>query len=97
MAIAAGRAHTCALRADGTVGCWGDNIEGQLGDGTTTNRSTPVTVSGLANVVAVAAGNHHTCALRADGTVRCWGSNSAGELGDGYQNQALDACPRRAG
>src|SRR5216684_121029 len=73
--IAAGFDYTCGVNADGTVRCWGLNQFGQLGDGTTTTRLTPVQVSGLTNVLSVAAGNLHTCALLADGTVRCWGDN----------------------
>jgi alpha-tubulin suppressor-like RCC1 family protein len=76
MAIAAGRsyAHTCALLSDGTARCWGYNFDGQLGDGTNTSSSTPVTVSGLTNAIAVLPGWEHTCALLSDGTVECWGS-----------------------
>ena len=75
--------HTCAVKEDGTVRCWGFNSAGQLGDGTTTNRSSPVPVAGLTSAVSVAAGDFHTCALLSNGTVHCWGSNSAGQLGDG--------------
>jgi hypothetical protein len=70
-----------ALKTDGTVWAWGANWVGQLGDGTTTQRLTPVQV--LSGVAAVAAGQDHSLALMADGTVRAWGSSSAGELGDG--------------
>ena len=81
--IFAGFAHMCALLADGSVSCWGDNTFGQLGDGSSTGRSTPVAVSGLAGRVAtVAPGRDHTCALGTDGGVRCWGKNTEGQLGD---------------
>ena len=82
ISVGADGLYTCALR-DGGVWCWGDNEFGQLGDGTTTNRSVPVAVSGLGSgVAAISAGVDHTCALK-DGGVWCWGENDVGELGDG--------------
>ena len=81
--LAAGSVHGLAVAADGTVWAWGHNFDGQLGDGTTTNRSTPVQVPGLADVVAIAGGFKHTIALRRDGTVWAWGDNEFGQLGDG--------------
>jgi alpha-tubulin suppressor-like RCC1 family protein len=75
--------HSLAVKADGTVWAWGRNDRGQLGDGTTTDRHSPVQVSGLAGIRAVAAGSFHSVALKADGTVWAWGDNGHGQLGDG--------------
>ncbi|MDW8246221.1 MAG: hypothetical protein RMJ84_06565 [Sandaracinaceae bacterium] len=88
-AIAAGGMHTCALlMGSGEVLCWGANWNGQLGDGTMTNRSTPVPVRGLSGVTAIALGSYHSCAITQNPTTRrpevlCWGRNNVGELGDG--------------
>lgn len=89
-AITAGGKSTCALTASGELKCWGYNNKGQLGDGTTTNRSTPTTASVVDGTVAtVALGFSHSCVVNADGGVRCWGSGTLGELGDGLKTDSL--------
>jgi alpha-tubulin suppressor-like RCC1 family protein len=88
VSIATGRYHGLALLSDGTVAAWGLNGSGQLGDNTTVQRSTPISVIGLGgsgtlqNVVAVAGGANHSLALLSDGTVAAWGMNTNGQLGD---------------
>lgn len=83
-AIAAGSDHTCAILTDGQVQCWGDNARGQLGDGSREDRTSPVLVGNLRDIIAtVAAGRFHTCALAIDGDLWCWGANNRGQLGTG--------------
>ena len=82
--ISAGTDHTAAVRANGTAWCWGRNYTGRLGDGGTTNQSSPVSVvGGFTNWVQISAGKYHTAAVRANGTAWAWGSNTFGWLGDG--------------
>ena len=83
-----GALHTCTI-IDGGVKCWGLNSNGKLGDNTTIDRFTPVSVSGLSGVTAIALGNSHSCALTSGGGVMCWGFNSNGQLGDNSTTHRL--------
>ena len=82
-AVAAGSNASYALRSNGTVWAWGYNGNGRLGDGTASQRLSPVQVPGLSNVLAIAAGADSGYALKNDGTLWAWGYNGYGELGDG--------------
>src|SRR5688572_5987464 len=81
--ISAGGAHSCALRADGAAFCWGRNTSGQLGDGTTTDRLTPVPVAGGRLFRTISAGETHTCAVTFLNEAYCWGDNVHGQVGGG--------------
>ena len=88
--VSAGSQHTCAVRSEGEVRCWGAGNYGRLGDGSATSRTAPVAVIAgagrtdpLQNVVQVTPGTTHTCALLSGGGVRCWGHGNNGYLGDG--------------
>jgi alpha-tubulin suppressor-like RCC1 family protein len=70
-------------RVTNALFCWGNNPAGQLGDGTTTNRSSPTAVSGGGTYRTVAVGLNHSCAITVAGPLQCWGTNSSGQLGDG--------------
>ena len=87
--LALGELHACARQQTGAVVCWGSNADGELGDGTTTDRATPTPVVGLAPVVEIATGARHTCARHADGGVSCWGAGITGQLGDGARKDRL--------
>jgi cysteine-rich repeat protein len=79
--VSAGDEHTCGIAADGALYCWGGNDYGQLGNGTTSDRTTPARVGTYNDWVTVAAGSFHTCGIR-QGTVYCWGRNHRGQVGD---------------
>jgi len=81
-AIAVGFDHFLALKGDGTVWAWRVNYSGQLGDGTTIDRPTPVRVAGIGDVVAISAGYVHSLAVKRDGSVWAWGGNSFGQINE---------------
>jgi alpha-tubulin suppressor-like RCC1 family protein len=83
--LAVGVDHNCMIARDGTVWCWGLNDHGQLGDGTTTSRSTPVQVMGLPSVngISVSPSGGFSCVSSISSSAYCWGRNDRGQLGDG--------------
>jgi len=83
VAVAAGYGHTLALRRDGTVMAWGDNVDGELGTGRTGDQLNPAAIPGLTQVVALRAGERWSLALRSDGSLVTWGWNNHGQLGNG--------------
>jgi len=81
--ISVGDAHSCGRSSPGEIWCWGDNSDGQLGDGSKINRSAPVQVIGLSGVpITLTAGSNHTCVLLNSANAQCWGDNSYGQLGN---------------
>ncbi|HEY4133475.1 MAG TPA: protein kinase [Gemmatimonadaceae bacterium] len=82
MSITAGSNFTCGLSANGHASCWGENRGGQLGDGSTFDRTSPVAVAS-GSFTSIAAGSNHVCGLTSDGEAYCWGRNTFGQLGDG--------------
>ena len=83
-AIGADDKHTCVVRPNGTVRCWGRDQELQLGnDAATSNSNIPVTVAGLSDVAAIGSGMQHNCVLSTSGGVQCWGDGAGGVLGRG--------------
>jgi alpha-tubulin suppressor-like RCC1 family protein len=89
-AVSAGGNHSLALLADGTVVAWGDNENGQLGNGSTLTSNVPVAVSGLTHVKAIAAGGSHSLALLSNGTVMAWGDDESGQLGNGATAESVE-------
>lgn len=83
VSIATGDRTSCTSLDTGRVLCWGDNTEGQVGDGSNAYASLPQVVVGLTDAKSVTVGHSFACALRVGGTISCWGSNAAGALGNG--------------
>lgn len=97
--VATAEHHACALSADGTASCWGQNFSGELGDGTARPRSIASAVAGIDSpLVAIATGGEHSCAITQGNAVWCWGFGVYGQLGDGYkENRAEPVATMRLG
>ena len=85
-ALAAGTQHNCAIRS-GAIWCWGENLYGQLGNGTIISSPAAVQVGTASDWVDIASGSDHTCAINAGGQLWCWGAGYNGELGDGTSSE----------
>ena len=85
--VAVGSKHSCGLKTDGSLWCWGDNSYGQLGTGDTDNRNQPIQEStGASDWAQVTVGGAHKCAIKEDGSLWCWGHNRDRQIGDGTQD-----------
>jgi alpha-tubulin suppressor-like RCC1 family protein len=93
LSIVGGGEHTCAIRSDQSLECWGKNDRGQLGDGSQANRSTPTAVFGSLKARSASGRLTHTCAILLDGTPACWGFNHWGELGNGSDVDSATPVP----
>ncbi len=91
--VDAGAWSTCARNTSGVVRCWGRNNAGQLGDGTTTQRNSPVSVASIDDAVDISAGDRHACAVLGTTKMKCWGANNYGQLGDMSTTNRLTPVP----
>ena len=88
VAISPAEDHSCLLLADGSVQCFGDNLSGQLGDGTTVASKVPVTSQFPKPAMGIVSGSNFTCAIVTDTSVQCLGHGASGELGNGAFTQS---------
>jgi alpha-tubulin suppressor-like RCC1 family protein len=91
--VSAGVFHSCGLTSDDKAYCWGSNVTGQLGDGTTTERHRPVPVAGGLSFRQVSAGDFHSCGVTTTHQAYCWGANGGGQLGNGTTTTSLTPKP----
>ena len=96
ISISTGQEHSCAILDNGSVSCWGAGSAGQLGNGGTSDKSSPTLTSTLGagrTAVAIASGSYHTCVILDDGTVSCWGADNYGKLGHGSYGEKYVPTP----
>jgi alpha-tubulin suppressor-like RCC1 family protein len=94
LSVATAANSTCALDTEGKIYCWGDNSDGQLGDGTSTMSTTPVaTVIGTNSYIAISGGINHMCAIQGNGIGLCWGGDALEQLGNGASGGVLTPSP----
>lgn len=87
--LVSGDWHVCALEATGTVWCWGNGDNGQIGRDSARAFASPIAIEQLGKVEQIVSGAHHVCALQVDGRVKCWGRNTEGQLGDGKSGSKI--------
>jgi alpha-tubulin suppressor-like RCC1 family protein len=87
--LSAGDVHTCGVTGRNRAYCWGNNRNGALGDGSTTNRTVPVAVASGMLFLQITAGTNHSCAINIGYRAFCWGTNNEGQLGDGTRIHRL--------
>ena len=95
--VSAGDRHTCGILDDGTLWCWGSNLYGELGDGTTSQRAQPTLVVEAGPWAMVSAGGEHTCAIKEEGSLWCWGQNTANQVSTEPGNLVSYTTPHRIG
>jgi alpha-tubulin suppressor-like RCC1 family protein len=83
VAIDVGLQRSCAITVGGVLACWGRNTYGEVGDGTSIDRATPVVIDALPTVASVAVADYHTCIVTTSQAAWCWGRNTSGQIGDG--------------
>lgn len=87
--VSNGLTHTIAIKTDGTLWAWGDNVNGQLGNGNTSQVNTPIQIGNENNWKTCATGDNYSMAIKTDGTIWGWGKNSSGQLGDGTSDDKI--------